>query len=240
MATGGKATKGNAAMRGVIGKKLGMTQLFDQDGNSVPVTVVEIAPNHVLQVKTASGKDGYNAVKLATGETTAKNLTRPELGVFKAAKLAPQKTIVELRLTAAEVAQFKQGDVIDGSLLVEGALVNVKGVSKGKGFAGVMKRHAFKGAKESSHGTHEYERHGGAISAGTYPGRVFKNKRMPGQMGNANVTVRNLKVVGVYADEHVVLLSGSVPGGNGTLIRIFETKPKKVKKVIAPTTAKKK
>jgi len=226
-------------MRGVIGKKIGMTQLFDQDGNFVPVTVVEIAPNHVLQVKTANGKDGYNAVKLATGETRAKVLTRPELGVFKAAKLEPQRTIIEMRLSDAEIAQFKQGDVIDGSMLVEGALVNVKGVSKGKGFAGVIKRHGFKGAKESSHGTHEYERHGGAISAGTYPGRVFKNKRMAGQMGNANCTVRNLKVVGIYADERLVLLSGSVPGGNGSIIRIFETKPKKVKKVVQATAKKK-
>lgn len=226
-------------MRGVIGKKIGMTQLFDQDGNFVPVTVVEIAPNHVLQVKTAGGKDGYNAVKLATGETRAKNITRPELGVFKAAKLAPQRTVIEIRLSDAEIAQFKQGDVIDGSMLVEGALVDVKGVSKGKGFAGVVKRHGFKGAKESSHGTHEYERHGGAIGANTYPGRVFKNKRMAGQMGNANVTVRNLKVVGVYADERLVLLSGSVPGGNGSVIRIFETKPKKAKKVVAVATKKK-
>lgn len=226
-------------MRGVIGKKIGMTQLFDQDGNFVPVTVVEIAPNHVLQVKTANGLDGYNAVKLATGEARAKILTRPELGVFKAAKLAPQRTIIEFRLSDAEIAQFKRGDVIDGSMLVEGALVNVKGVSKGKGFAGVMKRHGFKGAKESSHGTHEYERHGGAISAGTYPGRVFKNKRMAGQMGNANCTVRNLKVVGVYADENLVLLSGSVPGGNGSIIRIFETKPKKVRKVVQVTAKKK-
>jgi large subunit ribosomal protein L3 len=225
-------------MRGLIGKKLGMTQLFDQDGNFVPVTVVEVAPNHVLQVKTENGRDGYNAVKLASGHTSGKNLSRPEKGVFKAADIAPQRTVVEFRLSDAEVAHFKKGDVIDGSMLVEGALVDVKGVSKGKGFAGVLKRHGFKGAKEATHGTHEYRRHGGSIGMGTYPGRVFKNKRMPGQMGNENVTVRNLKVMGVYADERLVLLSGSVPGANGGIIRIYETK-KKAPKKIQPIAKKK-
>ncbi|MCB0257485.1 MAG: 50S ribosomal protein L3, partial [Anaerolineae bacterium] len=121
-------------MRGVIGTKLGMTQLFDEDGNLIPVTVVQVAKNHVLQVKTEAGKDGYNAVKLATGESSGKNLTRPEMGVFKAAGVAPQKQIFEFRLSAAEVAAFKQGESIDGSILVEGAKVDVKSVSKGKGF----------------------------------------------------------------------------------------------------------
>lgn len=227
-------------MRGVIGKKLGMTQLFDQEGNLIPVTVVEVAPNHVLQVKNANGKDGYNAVKLATGESSGKNLTQPELGVFKAAKVAPQKTIIEFRLTDKEIAAFKTGDTIDGSVFVEGALVNVKGVSKGKGFAGVIKRHKFKGAKESSHGTHEYERHGGAIGAGTYPGRVFKNKRMAGHMGDENVTVRNLKIVGVYADQNLILIKGAVPGGVNGILRIFETKPKAPRKTVQPSAAKKK
>jgi large subunit ribosomal protein L3 len=227
-------------MRGVIGKKLGMTQLFDQEGHLIPVTVIEVVPNHVLQVKSANGKDGYNAVKLATGTTTGKNLTKPELGVFKAAKIPPQRTIKEFRLTEKEVAAFKTGDSIDGSIFVEGALVNVKGVSKGKGFAGVVKRHKFKGAKEVSHGTHEYERHGGAISSGTYPGRVFKNKRMAGHMGDENVTVRNLKVVGVYADQNLILLKGAVPGAVNGILRIFETKPKAPRKTVQPTAAKKK
>jgi len=227
-------------MRGIIGKKLGMTQVFDQEGNSIPVTVLEIAPNHVLQVKTAAGKDGYNAVKLATGEVRAKTISRPEQGVFKAAKIELQRTIIEFRLTDAEIAQFKQGDVLDASFLIEGALVHVKSVSKGKGFAGVLKQHHMKGAKESTHGTHEYRRHGGSVGMGTYPGRVFKNKRMPGQMGNANTTIRNLKVMGIHTDERLLLLSGSVPGGNGSTVRIFETKPKKVvKKIVAPTTKKK-
>ncbi len=226
-------------MRAIIGKKLGMTQLFDQEGNFVPVTVVEVVPNHVLQVKTAAGKDGYNAVKLATGEKTPKNVSRAEQGVFKAAGVPLQRTVIEFRLTEAEIAQFKQGASIDGSMLVEGALVNVKSVSKGKGFAGVLKKHHMKGAKEATHGTHEYRRHGGSIGMGTYPGRVFKNKRMPGQMGNANVCIRNLKVMAVYAEENLVLLSGSVPGSAGSIVRIFETKQKAPRKIVTPTTKKK-
>jgi len=236
----GRESDRDTTMRGIIGKKLGMTQVFDQEGNSIPVTVLEILPNHVLQVKTTKGKDGYNAVKLATGEVRAKTISRPEQGVFKSAKIELQRTIIEFRLTDAEIASFKQGDVLDASVLTEGALVHVKSVSKGKGFAGVLKKHHMKGAKEATHGTHEYRRHGGSIGMGTYPGRVFKNKRMPGQMGNANVCIRNLKVMGIHTDENLLLLSGSVPGGNGSIVRIFETKPKKVivKKVVAPTKKK--
>lgn len=224
--------------RGMIGKKLGMTQLFDMEGNLVPVTVIELAPNHVLQVKTAAGKDGYDAIKIATGPRRAKNVTKPELGVFKAAGIEPKRVVQEFRLTAAEIATFKQGDVLDGSFFVEGQRVNVIATSKGKGFAGVMKRHGFKGAKESSHGTHEYERHGGAIGANTWPGHVFKNKRMAGQMGNETVTVRNVKVVGVHASEGLLLLGGSVPGSAETYVRIVETKQKVAKAKIVPNKKK--
>ncbi|MCC6624912.1 MAG: 50S ribosomal protein L3 [Deltaproteobacteria bacterium] len=224
--------------RGLIGKKLGMTQIFDQDGNLVPVTVIELTPNHVLQVKTKAGKDGYDAVKLAAGEVKAKNLSKPELGVFKAVGVQPKKAIVEFRLTAEQIAGLKTGDQIDASIFAEGNLVNVVGTSKGKGFAGVMKRHGFKGAKEMTHGTHEYERHGGSIGANTWPGRVFKNKRMAGQMGNGRVTVRNIKVVGVHPDEHLLLLKGAVPGAAQSLVQVYETKPKKAKIKIAPTKKK--
>ena len=220
-------------MRGLIGKKLGMTQLFDQDGNFVPVTVIELAPNHVLQVKTAAGKDGYDAVKLAVGDVRAKTLSKPELGVFKAAGLEPLRTIKEFRVSPAEIAKFKQGETLDSSIFFEGQLVNVVGTSKGKGFAGVMQRHHFKGAKESSHGTHEYRRHGGSIGANTWPGHVFKNKRMAGQMGNETVTVRNLKVMGVHPEENLILISGAVPGSPESIVRIYETKQPKPKVKIA-------
>ena len=224
--------------RGLIGKKLGMTQLFDQDGNLVPVTVIELAPNHVLQVKTKAGKDGYDAIKLASGEVRAKGLSQPELGVFKAVGVVPQKTIVEFRLTPEQIAGIKPGDVLDAGMFVEGNLVNVVGTSKGKGFAGVMKRHHFKGAKEMTHGTHEYDRHGGAIGAGSYPGRVFKNKRMAGQMGNKRVTVRNLKVVGIHVDERLLLISGAVPGPNQGIVQVVETRQKRAKIKVASTKKK--
>jgi len=224
--------------RGLIGKKLGMTQLFDQDGNLVPVTVIELTPNRVIQVKTKAGKDGYDAVKLAAGTVKAKNLSKPELGVFKAVGVEAQKTIVEFRLTAEQVAGLKTGDQIDASMFTEGHLVNVVGTSKGKGFAGVMKRHGFKGAKEMTHGTHEYERHGGAIGANTYPGRVFKNKRMAGQMGNARVTVRNVKVFGVHPDDNLLILTGAVPGSNQSVVSVYETKQRRAK-IKVPSTKKK-
>ncbi len=226
-------------MRGMIGKKLGMTQLFDQDGNQVPVTVIELAPNQILQVKTANGKDGYNAVKLAVGDVRAKTISRPELGVFKAIGVEPKRTIIEFRLSDTEIAQFKQGDLVDGSFFVEGARVDVKGVSKGKGFAGVIKRHKFKGAKEATHGTHEYRRHGGSIGQGSWPGHVFKNKRMAGHMGDENTTVRNLKIVGLYLDQNLILISGAVPGGANSIVRIFERKQKVSKKIAAPVAKKK-
>ena len=215
--------------RGMIGRKLGMTQIFDQDGNLVPVTVIELGPNHVVQVKTKTGKDGYNAVKLAFGDIRAKNVTKPELGVFKSAKIEPKRHIVEFRLNDAEIGQVKAGDVLDGSFFVEGSKVNVVGTSKGKGFQGVMKRHHFKGAKEMSHGTHEYDRHGGAIGAGTYPGHVFKNKRMGGHMGSERVTSRNMRVVGIHLDQHLMLVAGTVPGGNRSIVNVVEI-PAKLKK----------
>jgi large subunit ribosomal protein L3 len=216
--------------RGMIGRKLGMTQIFDQDGNLVPVTVIELGPNHVVQVKTKSGKDGYNAVKLAFGAIRAKNVSKPEMGVFKHAKLEAERHVIEFRLSDAEIAQVKQGDVLDGSFFVEGSKINVVGTSKGKGFAGVIKRHHMKGAKEMSHGTHEYDRHGGAIGAGTYPGHVFKNKRMAGHMGCERVTSRNLRVVGVNTDEHLLLVSGTVPGAPRGIVQIMELPAKAPKK----------
>lgn len=217
-------------MRGVIGKKIGMTQIFDQDGVQIPVTVVELSPNYVVQVKTESGKDGYNAVKLAAGAVRAKTLTKPELGVFKAAGIDAQRTVVEFRVTADEIAQYKEGEVVDTSFLSEGGKVNVRGTSMGKGYAGVMKRHGFKGFKESTHGTHETKRHGGSIGQASWPARVFKNKKMAGQMGNGTVTVKNVKIVAHYVDDKVLLLKGAVPGPKNAVIQITEVPPKLKKK----------
>jgi large subunit ribosomal protein L3 len=212
----------------MIGKKVGMTQLFDHDGNLIPVTIISAEPNAVVQVKSSNGKDKYTAVKLAHGAIRSALLTRPELGVFKSAGVEPRRTVAEFRVTEAEAAAFKQGGVVTVSLFNEGARVNVIGTSKGKGFQGVVRRHGFKGAKEATHGTHEYRRHSGAIGMGTYPGRVFKGHRMGGQMGNEQVTARNLRVVAVDVENHLIVVRGAVPGAANGVVRVLE-QPAKAK-----------
>jgi len=216
--------------RGIIGKKVGMTQLFDHDGNMIPVTIISAEPNTVLQVKTKAGKDGYTAVKLAHGSIRPSLLNRPQLGVFKAAGVEPRRTIAEFRLTDAEAAVLKMGDTMGVSIFAEGGKVNVVGTSKGKGFAGVMKRHHFKGAKEYTHGTHEYRRHGGSIGMGTYPGRVFKGKRMCGHMGVDRVTAINVRVVAIDTENNLLVLGGAIPGSRNGLVHVLEQPPRLKKK----------
>jgi large subunit ribosomal protein L3 len=216
--------------RGIIGKKVGMTQLFDHDGNMIPVTIISAEPNAVLQVKTKTGKDGYTAVKLAHGAIRPSLLNRAQLGVFKSAGVDAKRTIAEFRLSDTEAAAIKAGGTVGVSIFTEGAKVNVIGTSKGKGFAGVIKRHHFKGAKEATHGTHEYRRHGGSIGMGTYPGRVFKGKRMGGHMGDAQVTVRNLKVIAVDTDNNLLVVKGAIPGASRGIVKIVEVLPGAKKK----------
>lgn len=197
---------------GLIGKKLGMTQVFAKDGNLVPVTVIQAGPCTVVQVKT-SASDGYAAVQLGAGEQKAQRLSKAAVGHRKkAGKMV--RLVKEFRAEGdfqlgqeLKVADFfKAGDRID-----------VTGTTKGKGFQGVIKRHGFAGFP-GSHGTHEYFRHGGSIGNRTHPGRVFKNKRMAGQMGRVRRTILNLTVVDVRADENVILVEGAVPGArNGWL-----------------------
>lgn len=216
--------------RGIIGKKVGMTQLFDHDGNMIPVTIISAEPNTVLQVKTKAGKDGYTALKLAHGSIRPSLLNRPEIGVFNAIKVEPKRTIVEFRVTDAEAAAVKPGDMLGVSIFAEGTKVNVVGTSKGKGFAGVMKRHHFKGAKESTHGTHEYRRHGGSIGQGTYPGRVFKGKKMTGHMGVERVTAMNLRVVAIDTENNLLVIGGAVPGARNGIVHVLEQAPRAKKK----------
>jgi large subunit ribosomal protein L3 len=206
--------------RGIIGKKLGMTNIFGPRGNLIAVTLIQAGPNTVIQVKDKGGKDGYDAVKLGFGEKKLSRCTRPELGVFKAAGVEPTQVVQEFRLAEGEVAEYKAGQVLDAKIFREGQRVDVTGTSKGRGFAGVIKRHGFKGAKEATHGTHEYKRHGGSIGQSAYPGRVMKGKRMAGQLGNTRVTVRNLEVVGVFADDNLLLIKGAVPGPTNGIVRL--------------------
>ncbi len=214
--------------RGLLGKKVGMSQVFDQEGNLVPVTVLEMGPNQVLQVKTKEGKDGYNAIKVGYGDIKPNKLTRPEAGVFRALNLEPRRHVQEFRVADDFIGDYSVGDELTVGMFQPGQKVDVTGTSKGKGFQGVIKRHGFKGAKESSHGTHEYRRHGGSIGASAYPGRVMPGRRMAGHTGSERVTVRAITVVAVFPEQNLLLVRGAVPGAKGAIIsaRVSSKQPK--------------
>lgn len=197
---------------GLIGKKLGMTHVYDEAGHFVPVTVVEAGPCSVTQVKGVAN-DGYNAVQIGYGEVRESRLTQPQLGHL--GELSPLRHLREFRMEGeAEVAV---GDTVTASLLTPGQRLTVTGTSKGKGFAGVMKRHGFHGGKRT-HGQSDRERAPGSVGAGTTPGRVFKGTKMGGHMGSERVSVKNVMVVRVEEDRNVVLLKGPVPGHNGSIV----------------------
>lgn len=206
---------------GLLGRKLGMTQLFTPSGEVIPVTVIEAGPCTVLQVKSASTRDGYNAIKLGFGKQKVSRATKADLGQLKAAGLEePPEWIQEIRLSADEVGKRNAGDTLAVADLFEvGGKVDVIGTSKGRGFAGVMKRHHFAGFVRT-HGTHEYLRHGGAIGTRLTPGHVLKGKKMAGQMGNERVTVQNLEIARVDAERNLIFVRGGVPGPKGGLVTV--------------------
>jgi large subunit ribosomal protein L3 len=202
------------AHKGILGRKLGMTQVFDDENRIVPVTVIEAGPCRVVQLKTPE-RDGYAAVQLAFGDTKQSRLTKPELGHLKAADAPPQKFLAELRVH--DLAGFEIGQVLKADVFAAGERVDVTGISKGHGFSGVMKRHNFAG-QGAAHGNHKKHRAPGAIGACATPARVFKGVRMAGQYGNARVTTLNLEVVEGDAERGLLLLKGSVPGPTGGLV----------------------
>ena len=213
--------------KAIIGRKLGMTQVVTPTGECVAVTVVKVGPCTVVRKKTAESKDGYNALVIGfedarsaevNGETVYK-LNRPELGVFKAAGVEPCKSLHEIRLKASDLDKYEIGQKIQADVFFPGEVIDVIGTSKGSGFTGVMKRHNFRGAKRS-HGAHEYMRHGGSIGTTSTPGRVMKNRKMAGQDGNARVTVQNLKVFSIDAEQNLILVKGSIPGANGSVVYV--------------------
>ena len=200
---------------GLLGKKLGMTQIFDDKGDIVPVTVIDASGNGVSAVKTASGPDGYTAVQLSKGERRAIRVTKAVEGHFKKSDVAPGTFVKEVRVTEADLAKYPLGSTLAvDAFFKTGELVDVIGTSKGRGFAGVMKRHHFKGFIQT-HGTHEYFRHGGSIGTRLTPGMTLKGKKMPGHMGAEQVTVQNLRVAKVDADNGLVFVHGGVPGPDG-------------------------
>jgi len=209
---------------GIIGRKIGMTQLFLEDGSVIPATLVEAGPCKVIQKKTKE-KEGYDALQLGFLEKKERLVNKPLAGHFKKAGGSPYYFLKEFRLENTE--GYEIGQDVTLNLFKPGDVVDVTGYSKGKGFAGVVKRHGFHGFP-ASRGTHEYFRHGGSVGSNSYPAHVFKGKRMPGQLGNQRVTVQNIKVVDVREDQNLILLQGGIPGAPHGLILIRSaTKAKK-------------
>ena len=201
--------------KGLIGKKIGMTQIFDENGLVIPVTVIEAGPCVVAQVKT-SETDGYNAIQLGFGDVKAKHINKPEMGHFEKSKLDPKKHLREFRLD--DISSFKVGDEVKADIFVAGEKVDIQGTSKGKGFQGVIKRHG-QSRGPMGHGS-MYHRRPGSMGPTSTPGRVFKGKKLPGHMGHVTVTIQNLDVVAVDMDKNVILVKGSVPGAKGAILKI--------------------
>jgi len=201
--------------KGLIGRKVGMTQIFDDEGIAIPVTVIEAGPCYVTQIKT-SEKDGYSAVQLGFNETKPKRLTGGQLGHLKRNDLPPVKKLREFRTSKPEVAE---GDLLKADIFEAGDRVDVIGTSKGRGFAGVMKRYNFRGGP-ITHGQSDRQRSPGSLGSGTTPGRVFKGKRGPGRMGNERVTSANVRVVLVDPERNLIAVDGSVPGPKGGMVMI--------------------
>jgi len=199
-------------MVGILGKKLGMTQIFTADGKAWPVTVIEAGPCCVIQIKTLA-KDGYEAVKIGFLEVKERKLSKPESGVFKKTGLKPYRILKEYPISGLKVGEF-----VTVEKFAKGDRVSVSGISKGKGFQGVMKRHHFSGGP-GSHGS-MFNRAPGSIGASSYPSRVWKNQGMPGHMGSERVSVKNIEVVDVKADQNLLLIKGAVPGATGTIVEI--------------------
>ena len=201
--------------KGIIGKKVGMTQIFDEKGNVIPVTVIEAGPCVVAQVKTVE-TDGYSAVQLGFGDVKEKKMNKPEKGHFAKANVANKKHLREFKLDDAQ--NVKVGDELKADIFAAGDKLDIQGTSKGKGFQGVIKRHG-QSRGPMGHGS-MYHRRPGSMGSTSTPGRVFKGKKLPGHMGVATVTIQNLDVVRVDMDKNVILVKGSVPGNKGAILKI--------------------
>lgn len=205
--------------KGIVGKKLGMTQLFDANGNVVPVTVIEAGPCAVSQKKTVEN-DGYEAIQVGFGDLKAAKVNKPMKGHFAKGDVAPKKVIREFRFD--DCSAYNVGDIIKADVFAEGDKVDVRGTSKGKGYAGVIKRWNFSRLKES-HGTGPVHRHGGSLGASSTPSRVMKGKKMAGHLGNERVTVQNLEVVKIDAENNLIAIKGAVPGPKGAVVVVFDS-----------------
>jgi large subunit ribosomal protein L3 len=201
-------------MSGIIGKKVGMTSIYDVNGKNIPCTVIEAGPCVVTQVKTTE-TDGYNALQLGFGDQKEHRMNKPQMGHLKKSGSTPKKKIVEFR---DFVGEHVLGSTVSVDIFQEGEFVDVAGTSKGKGFQGVVKRHGFRGVGDATHGQHNRLRAPGSIGAASYPARVFKGMRMAGQMGNERVKVTNLQVMKVFPEKNILVVKGAVPGAKNSYV----------------------
>lgn len=205
-----------APVKALLGRKLGMTQAWDEDGRLVPLTVVQVDKNVVTQIRTTE-TDGYSAVQVGFEDIDPRRVTQPLAGHFEKAGVSPKRHVAEFRTSDAD--SYSLGQELDASVFEAGQKVDVSGNTKGKGFAGVMKRHGFAGGP-ASHGAHKIHRKPGSIGGASTPGRVFKGQRMPGRMGNERTTVLNLTVQGVDADKGLLLIKGAIPGPKNAVVMV--------------------
>jgi len=203
-------------MPGLIGKKIGMTSVFDEEGRQVPCTVIQAGPCVITQIKTVEN-DGYSAIQLSFDDKKEKSTTRPLIGHFRKANTGPKRKVVELK---GFIRDWKLGDVITVDYFRDDVWLDVAGISKGKGFQGVVRRHNFKGVNDATHGQHNRGRAPGSLGASSYPSRVFKGMRMAGRMGGNRTKILNLKVMKIIPENNLLLLKGSVPGSIGSYLII--------------------
>ncbi len=203
---------------GLIGKKLGMTQVFNPNGFLVGVTAVEVGPCVVVQKKTKE-VDGYTAIQLGFEDKKESRAVRPELGHFNKAGVSPKKVLKEFRMSEEDAAKFEVGQTVGLDELIMGDVVDISGISIGKGFTGVMKRHHFRGAKDT-HGVHECFRHGGSLGQNMTPGHVIKGKKMAGHQGNKKITIQNVEIMRVFAQDNIVFVKGPIPGAKNSYLTI--------------------
>ena len=206
-------------MSGIIGRKMGMSSVYNKDGNIVPVTVIQAGPCQVVTIKTAE-KDGYQALQLGFGSRKEKNISKPVLGQYKKNNLTPSYILKEFRFL--EIANYKIGDEIKVDFFKEGEKIKIRSKSKGKGFQGVMRRHGFSGVGGTTHGQSDRLRAPGSIGSSSYPSRVFKGQRMAGRMGYENVTISNLSVVKILPEQNLILVKGAVPGSINTIVELIK------------------
>jgi large subunit ribosomal protein L3 len=206
-------------MSGLIGRKIGMSNIFNSLGELIPVTVIQAGPCKIVSVRTKD-KDGYEALQLGFGEKKEKKVTKPIAGQFKKNNLSPSLLLKEFKFPSS--VEYKIGDEIKVDLFKEGESIKVRGLSKGKGFQGVMRRHNFGGVGGTTHGQSDRLRAPGSVGASSYPSRIFKGQRMAGRMGQDNVTVSNLKVVKIVPEENLILIKGAVPGAINSIVELFK------------------